>query len=86
MNHVPLAPCMTASIGPASVVEFAPSVMRVEQPAVIAIRAASSLVAMPPEPTPALAFAPPAIATISGVSLWTSGICFAPGLARGSAS
>ena len=30
-------------------------------------------------------FAPPAIATISGVSLRTSGMCFAPGFERGSA-
>ena len=62
-----------------------PSVITVAHPAAAAILAAASLVAMPPVPTPAPAFAPPAAASSSDVRWATRAMCLAAGSRLGSA-
>jgi hypothetical protein len=59
--------------------------MRVAQPAAAAMRAAASLVAMPPLPTRLAGFGPPAMASISGVIAATRSSRRAAGSRAGSA-
>ncbi len=78
------APSCSAVRGPAPE-PGRPAAIRVAQPAAWAMRAATSLVAMPPAPTAALAFAAPARASISGVTASTSPMWRAPASSLGSA-
>ena len=78
-NQVQRAPCSSAARGCGTW----PTAIAIAQPAWVAIWAATSLVRMPPEEYPG--GGSPPIASISGVSAATTGICAAAGSRRGSA-
>ena len=81
-NNVALPPASMAARGPATESPTFPLAINMRQPAFIEMRAAASLVTIPPELYPAAAS--PAIASISGPISETKGMCRAAGSLRGS--